>query len=588
MPGLQEWIYSIEVGRGASIVRAVLAGLVFIAVAVVYDIRCYKNFSSSEAMDSAQLGRALAEGKGYHTLFVRPVSVSMLKKRQGDSFLKRPHPDLANAPAYPVVLAGLTRLLPFRFEIPELAHRNFLTYSPEVWIAVFNQFLFFCAVILTFLLASILFDRAVGWMAAIIFAGTELFWRFSVSGLPTMLLLLVFLGVLCCLVFLERSAAAEQVSTPRLLSGACGLGALMALGTLTRYSFGWLIIPVLIFLILYGSVWRVMVAALVLLVFAGCLAPWLVRNYRLCGALFGTAGYAVSQGTHFFPNNELERSLDPSRELTQISFADYGRKFLVNSREIVREALPKFGGNWMSAFFLAGLLIRFNHPTLSRIRVFLVSSLILLIVVQAFGRTHLTSENPEINSENLLVLMAPILFVYGVGCFFILFGQMSLLHPQWRQPIMAMVCLLASAPLIFAVLPPRSLPTAYPPYWPPGIQGVSKYMKEKELMMSDMPWAVAWYGQRQCCWLTLNPRSDFFKINDEMKPVQGLYLTLLTLDQKFLSDIVRDKQSWGRFVRDLFWKGEPPAGFPLRKSPGLSDRLFLTDWERWKVTESSP
>ena len=61
-------------------------------------------------------------------------------------------------------------------------------------------------------------------------------------------------------------------------------------------------------------------------------------------------------------------------------------------------------------------------------------------------------------------------------------------------------------------------------------------MKENELMMSDVPWAVAWYGNHQCVWLTLNAKEDFFAVNDNLKPVQALYLTPETMDGKFVSD----------------------------------------------------
>ena len=70
-------------------------------------------------------------------------------------------------------------------------------------------------------------------------------------------------------------------------------------------------------------------------------------------------------------------------------------------------------------------------------------------------------------------------------------------------------------------------------------------------MMSDVPWAVAWYGQRQCVWLTLNAQDDFFAINDYLKPVQALYLTPETMDAKLASDWVRPTSTPGAI---LFFK----------------------------------
>jgi hypothetical protein len=59
---------------------------------------------------------------------------------------------------------------------------------------------------LTFQLARRLFDVSVAWISAIIMAGSELFWRFSVSGLSAMLSLVIFLGLVWCLVAMEQAA----------------------------------------------------------------------------------------------------------------------------------------------------------------------------------------------------------------------------------------------------------------------------------------------------------------------------------------------------------------------------------------------
>ena len=51
-----------------------------IGLVVLYDVRAYRNFSSPEAMDAAQVARNLAEGHGYATDFIRPFSVYLVQK----------------------------------------------------------------------------------------------------------------------------------------------------------------------------------------------------------------------------------------------------------------------------------------------------------------------------------------------------------------------------------------------------------------------------------------------------------------------------------------------------------------------------
>jgi len=212
----------------------------------------------------------------------------------------------------------------------------------------------------------------------------------------------------------------------------------------------------------------------------------------------------------------------------------------------------------------------------------------VFIIVQSLGRTQLSEQSPEINSENLLVLLVPLVFVFGASFFFTLLEQMALPLLQLRYAVIAGFAALCCLPLTFALLPPRTAPVVYPPYDPPEIQQTANWMKPDELMMSDVPWAVAWYGHRQCVWLSLDAQTEFFAINDYLKPVQALYLTPQTMDGKFVSDWVQTQDfSWGNFVVDSVLKAKIPNGFPLNNAPKgfLPERLFLTDRARWQTAQ---
>ena len=65
-------------------------------------------------------------------------------------------------------------------------------------------------------------------------------------------------------------------------------------------------------------------------------------------------------------------------------------------------------------------------------RYFLLGCVVVLSLAQALGRTQLSEESPEINSENLLVLLAPLVLVYGVSLFYLLLEQMRLPFPELR------------------------------------------------------------------------------------------------------------------------------------------------------------
>jgi 4-amino-4-deoxy-L-arabinose transferase-like glycosyltransferase len=557
---LQTLIHHVEVGAGTRrISRWLQLALVAVGVLLLllmYNLRAFKNMSTQEAMDAAQIARNLAEGNGYTTLFVRPFSLYLIKqKSQRDhaggtaraadpGCLRGMHPDIANPPVYPVLLAGLMKALPFNFAIsrkPKLfwgGGMRFLRYQPDFIISLFNQFLFLVVVASVFFLTCRLFDAAIARLSAVLLLGSELFWRFSVSGISTTLLLLLFVGLTGCLVFLEQEAREPKWKRGGvfLLAGLAGL--LVGVGGLTRYSFAWLILPVVGYVIVVSAKQRLALSLTAIVTFAAVLSPWLIRNYSVSGLPFGTASYTVLETSTAFPEDRLQRAIDPgfgssgptSHRVASAFWHAFWQKLIGNGRQIVRTDLPKLGGTWLSAFFLVGLFIQFRNPAVRRLRYFLLACLVLLSVVQAVGHTQLSEDSPEINSENLLILVAPLVLVYGVSLFQLLLEQVQLPFPELRYLVIGLFGAVACLPLLLTFLPPRTSTLAYPPYYPPSIQTAAGWATDEELTMSDIPWAVAWYGQTQCIWLTLNSYSDYFAINDYQKPVSALYLTPRTFE----------------------------------------------------------
>ncbi len=599
MPIMQNLIHRAEEGGGLRYLKYVLIVLALGVLILGYNLRGFKDMSNPEAMDMAQLARNIAEGKGYHTLFIRPFSMYLLQQAYAEKYgppalgdqsdrsqIKSMHPDLANPPAYPFILSGLMKMAP-KVKYQSVSDRpdNFFLkpYQPDFLISLFNQVLFMGAAIMVFFLARRRFDPVVAWISAGLFLGTDLFWQFSMSGLSTMLLIVIFVALAWCLLCLEEGYREAKLSPGKLLLLAVLTGLLVGLGGLTRYSFGLLIIPVLVFLVLFLGRTRVIFCLAAFTAFTLVMAPWVVRNYRLSHTPFGTAGFAAYATTSYFPEYRLERSLDP--DLSRVTYRQFWSKFIGNTRVIMQEDLPKLGGSWIGAFFLVGLLVSFRSPSLNRLRYFLLLCLPVLMVAQALGRTQLSAESPVINSENLLVLLAPIVIIFGVGFFFTLLDQMNLPVRQLRYLITAVFCALVCGPAIFSLVSSRTMVAANPPYHVPIIQKTAGWMKENELMMSDIPWAVAWYGERQCLWLTLDLQNGFFHVSDYEKPISAIYLTPVTMNERFLTQFAHNSDySWGGFVLEYGLRKKPlPSSFPLRKAlPNwMPDQFILTDYERW-------
>lgn len=597
---LQDIIHKYEVGEHRKFIPIAAGILLFVAILVLYNLREATGFASIEAMDTSQIARNLAQGEGFSTNFIRPLSLALVKEQRDekdeDPMLLERHPDLVNAPLYPCLIAIFMKLLPFDFEIPDLRSEDFHRFQPERIIGFINQALFIACGILLFLLGRSLFDESIAWFSLAIFWGTDMMWRFSFSGLSTNLAMFLLLLLAMCLVKLERSHPVDDFDSedhheqkdPRRersigyyiwMAMLCGtlLGALM----LTRYSLGWLVFPVILFIVFYLHGKRLLVAGITLLVTLILVSPWLMRNYQLSGRFFGMASYAHFHETNPYKDNLLEQTLDLTK-IEEVSLRKMIRKYLLNMASIVEDQIPKMGDSWMASLFLVGLLVPFANRSLNRLRIFVVLGILCLASVQALGRSYLSDHSLKINSENHILLFLPFVYLFGAGLFFLLRDQLALNFANAHFYVSLFVVILACLPLIFRLLPPRTNPIVYPPYFPPRIQHFGKWFKENELMMSDMPWAMGWYADRQCLWLTHN-LDDFYDISDFQKPIKGLYLTNITSDRRFASDVVEnDKWTWGHFYMKLL-RADLPEAFSLHhiENAYLPQQILLTDWPRW-------
>ena len=67
--------------------------------------------------------------------------------------------------------------------------------------------------------------------------------------------------------------------------------------------------------------------------------------------------------------------------------------------------------------------------------------------------------------------------------------------------------------------------------------------------------------------------------------MKALFLTQRTTDERFLSEMMLKRTSWGYFVMECEANGEVPTGFPLTKARSdlLPYQMFLSDQARWRM-----
>ncbi len=592
---IQDLVYTLEHGVGRLWVRWTLAVLIGSIVTGLYLFTEAKNFSNPEAMERAQLARNIASGKGYTTQMIRPLSIRLLQDHaiaQGEGRmhpLNDPHPDLQNPPVHPLLLAALFKCVPnsWTTQLPAdpTANRPLI----EHIITVFHLGWFALAVYLTYRIGRQWFRRGIAIFAAAALAGTELFWRMASNGLDSSILLVVFLLIAYLLAQLDQWSQKSPSTPPppkEILKRTVALGALLGIACLTRYSLGWLLLPLYLFL-LWMSPRPKLAAISAALTFFLIVTPWLARNYHLSGHFFGTAGFAMDSLTITFPGDQVQRTLQTPDSTP--NFTQYRVKLAEQSAGLLRDSLSNPAGNWLWFFFLVGLLVPIRLRHLSRIRWFIIACCSLLFFVQALGTTHLSANPSGVHSENLLCLLAPLYALFGTAFLFQLLDSTLLGHVLFRNTFLGTLWLVLSLPLLTVVLPPRSYPLVQPVYRPDIIQVLTSYIEPDEMMMSDIPWAVAWYGNRSCIWLSLrvqsDDREDLFAVHDFIRPINALYLSPYTTEVPVRNMVIDlENHRWAWTYLDALVRRNLPRGFPLTISYQGSARaghLFLADRQRW-------
>jgi hypothetical protein len=128
----------------------------------------------------------------------------------------------------------------------------------------------------------------------------------------------------------------------------------------------------------------------------------------------------------------------------------------------------------------------------------------------------------------------------------------------------------------------------WPPYVPPYIAilgGKDGFTDPDEIITSDMPWAVAWYAQRVSLWLpeTMDTFMDMHDYNRLNAPIVGLYLTPVSGDTRFYSDIIKGQyREWSKFIL----RNIDTRGFPFQAVTALpedNECIFYSDRNRWSA-----
>jgi hypothetical protein len=582
---VQSFVHALEEGGwvGRILFILLVAGIASVYLLII--LGQFKGLSNEKGMDQAQIGRQLASGHGFTTKFLRPMAYTQFVNHLGH-FPEGDIPDTYNAPLNPYVDSILLRFTRDTWPMTVMD----IVYTSDRVIAGASLLFFLISVSVYFRLAIRLFDRRLALLGMGLILVCDVFWNFSMTGLPQMLMLLIFSVVNYCLVrAIENRNAGKN---PLLWLGLSGIG--FGLLVLAHGLAIWIFIGAVVYLafafwprtgiwwlrILLHPLW---VPLLIVLAMEG---PWLLRLYRLTGNPFGVALYS-GLGQLLGSESHVMRSFH--LDTNSLYFTLFRSKVEQQTIGQFSSIYSYLGHSPIAPIFFISLLHVFKRPETASFRwcVFYMW-LFALLGMSLFG---LPEEGP-IHANDLHVLFIPLMIFYGLAFVLVLWTRLAAERTEFnlrlvRWTFFVVIYLISGFPLAHMLIT-ASGRVQWPPYVPPYIAqlgGKDGWTNEDEIITSDMPWAVAWYADRESIWLpdTVANFMDLYDYNRLYRPIVGMYLTPVSGNSRFFSDIIKGEyKDWSPFIlRNLGTRG-----FPLSASTALQidgECIFYSDRNRWSV-----
>jgi hypothetical protein len=536
---VQRFVHTVETGAVALWIRRTLAAVGLFAVALLYMFH-FRGLATSQAMDQAQIGRSIASGHGWHTNFARPRAIGQLEAH-GKDVHRRLWIDTYNAPLPP--LFDAVALLPLRSHLAPSP--NNLVPPGEKAIAAMSVLLFLGSVGVLYFVARRLFDKRVALLGCSLVLLCDSIWQYSYSGLPQMLLLLLFNATLYALVRAVEAKYSGRRVGPWLVAVGAGFGLLALAHALTI----WIFLGLLVFMAFFFRP-RAWAAALALAAFLLIYTPWLVRNYIVCGNPCGLAIYSALDGIR---HSEAGWLRSVNLDLGGIGPGAFRDKAINNLVLQTGRIVEYFGWSIAALAFFAAVLHVFKRNETNTVRwIILVMWAGAVLGMAVFG----IREEQGFAANQLHLLLIPIMTCYGLAYLLVQWNRLGIDLRIARAGFLALIFLLCGLPMLNSLVTmlfgaPKPA-VRWPPYVPPYLAIINKWVAPADIVASDIPWAVAWYADRHSLWIpdtikSMTELSDYGILGGR---VSAVYLTPFSGSQNTLGDIVKGEyRDWAPLIQ---------------------------------------
>ena len=560
------------------LIRRSLFFLVLIILTLGNLFVLFKGLNSPQAMDQAQISREIARGHGFTTKMIRPVAYDQAQRAQKRSISLVGFQDTYHSPLNPLLNAAVLKIIGADKPNSWQMGANEMVFPLDRVIATVSTLFFLLAIGVNYLLIARIFDAKIAGVCAILMLFCDSFWNYSLSGLPQMLMLLLFSSALYFAYrAVEATTEGRLAMTPALIAGV-----FFTLLALTHWMTVWIALGYIIFAaVAFRPRGVIGITILVLLIIAG-IGP-ILRNQSITGSPFGTAFLTVYNGLSNSGEAAVMRTADLESEPLVIDglIAKILRTTLMQSMDII----PLLGGIIVAPLFFLSLLHPFKRASISSFR----WAILVMWILAAFGLAIFGISKDPLDPNQIHLLFAPIMTAYGLAFVSILWSRLDFVAstPMLRNVHYFLIVGICALPLVLALplkvrvgmhLRDRGGVPNWPPYYAPALNsktaGIRGWTTDDQVIFSDQPWAVAWYADRLSIWLPPT-YAGFEKLetiaNDLQTPVTGILISPCSHGLGSLTEVANQYKDFTFMVLDgrTFFTNYPAGVSLFDKDPRI-------------------